>query len=224
MIRAVIFDLDGCLVDSEPLVLSAIVEEMRRLGIEDADVAQIRTSFLGMSIGRIREHVGERLGRPCPEDFATRIEDRLEAIYPERLRLSQGALPLLDRLAAAGIVHAIATGGSRRRLRLTLHTVGLSERFAGAAISAEEVARGKPAPDIFLRAAETLSVQPGDCLVVEDSPHGVAGARAAGMRATGYVGGSHLDGIRDDHAGLLREAGAGTVRDRLEAVWPPDQT
>ena len=84
--------------------------------------------------------------------------------------------------------------------------------------SAEQVRHGKPAPDLFLFAAGNLGVAPADCIVVEDSPHGIKGAVAAGMRAFGFVGGSHLDGIRDSHVETLRSAGAEAVFDDLAAL------
>ncbi|CTQ34727.1 HAD family hydrolase [Jannaschia rubra] len=217
-IRAVIFDLDGCLVDSEPLVLGAIAAEMRALGIADATAEEIRASFLGRSMDRIRAHVAARLGRPCPAEFGQRVEERLARSYPTDLRLSDGAPALLDRLDALGMRYGIATGGSVRRLEMTLEAVDLTARFAGTGVSADEVAEGKPAPDVFLRAAERLGVAPRQCLVIEDSPHGIEGARRAGMPALGYVGGSHLQGIRDDHAEVLRRAGAAEVHRGLDTI------
>ena len=100
----------------------------------------------------------------------------------------------------------------------TLEISGLADWFAGTASSAAEVAQGKPAPELFLLALERLKLRPADCVVLEDSPHGVKGALAAGIPAIGFVGGSHLEGKRDTHAAILRDAGAAYVFERLEDV------
>lgn len=124
----------------------------------------------------------------------------------------------LDRLLEDGYAACIATGGDIDRMQHTLDYAGLAARFADRAFSAIEVARGKPAPDLFLHAAARMSTAPERCVVVEDSPHGVAGAMAAGMPAVGFTGGAHLDGIRNRHAALLTEAGAWRVHEDAEAV------
>lgn len=217
-IAAVIFDLDGTLVDSEPQSLDTIAAEMRALGLTDTRPEDIRAEFLGVSLADICRRIEARSGRPVPADFAARVEARLFQAYARDLRPIEGALALLDRLRAAGFPMAIATGGSVRRMHETLRLGGLAHRF-GCCLSAEQVPRGKPAPDLFLAAAAALGVPPGSCAVLEDSPHGIAGARAAGMRAVGFVGGSHLDPIRDSHRARLRRAGACRVIDGLDAAF-----
>lgn len=209
-IRAVIFDLDGCLVDSETMSLDILAEEMTAEGVPSTP-DDLRRRFLGVSIQSIVAHVAEAADRAVLPDFVQRFEDRLLGRYESELRLIPGATDLLDAVEARGIVTAIATGGSIRRLRATLRVSGLADRFGNRAFSADEVRRGKPAPDLFLLAAERLKVEPASCAVVEDSPHGIAGARAAGMHAVGFTGGSHLDGMREDHARRLRDAGAEIV-------------
>ena len=218
-IEAVIFDLDGCLVDSEPHALEAIAAEMRAEGIVEARADEIGRDYLGVSMTDLCRDIARRLGREVPGDFVERVETRLFEVYERRLRRIEGALGLLDRLEAAGVARAIATGGSIRRMIGTLRIGGLSERFEGRAFSAERVARGKPAPDVFLLAAEGLGVSPERCAVLEDSPHGIAGAFAAGMRPVGFVGGSHLDPIRDVHRSRLIDAGAVEVVESLGAAY-----
>lgn len=217
-VHAVIFDLDGCLVDSEPLALEAIAAEMRALGIDDAAPEEIRDRFLGVSIGVICEHVTTRSGRACPPDFVSRFEDRVLEMYRTRLRLIDGAIALLDRLHADNLSVAIATGGSIRRMTETLRIAGLAPYFSGRSFSADQVRRGKPAPDLVLHAAEALAVEPSRCVVLEDSPHGVKGARAAGMRAIGFTGGTHLADIRPAHTERLLGAGAERVVTTLGQV------
>ncbi|MFC3168610.1 MULTISPECIES: HAD family hydrolase [Paracoccus] len=216
-IRAVIFDMDGCLVDSEPMSLETLSDMMAAEGLH-ATPNDLRKRFLGMSIQAIVSHIAEALDRPDLPDFARDFEERLLARYPAELRVIPGIPALLDDLAAQGVAVAIATGSSVRRLGITLDVAGLADRFGARVFSADQVKRGKPAPDLFLLAADRLGILPGACAVMEDSPHGVAGARAAGMRAVGFTGGSHLDGMRDDHARRLADAGAAVVLPGLSGM------
>lgn len=209
-VGAVIFDLDGCLVDSEPLSLATIAEEMAALGLTH-DWRALRDRYLGVSISTVQADVAAETGRPCGPGFAEAVETRLLARYETELRPIPGAPELLERLRAARLPLAVATGSSVNRMGRTLALSGLEAAFDGHTYSADLVANGKPAPDIFLLAAARLGQPPERCLVVEDSPHGIRGARAAGMRAVGFIGGSHLDGIRAQHADVLREAGAERV-------------
>ncbi|WP_424932356.1 HAD family hydrolase [Amaricoccus macauensis] len=218
-ISAVIFDLDGCLVDSEPHSLEAVAAEMNAIGVTGTTPEQIRHDYLGVSMTDIVRDITERSGLPVPSDFVDRVELRLFAVYEQKLQRIEKATQLLDQLDDAGIRQAIATGGSLRRMGETLRISALASRFEGRGFSAEQVARGKPAPDLFLFAAEEIGVPPEACAVLEDSPHGVKGAVEAGMRAVGFVGGTHLDGIRDAHAERLSNAGAAPVLTSLDAAF-----
>ncbi|WP_417804425.1 HAD family hydrolase [Thalassospira lucentensis] len=215
---AVIFDMDGCLVDSEPLSLEVIANEMQSLGIQDADINDVRSRFLGVSIQDICKNITERLGRPCPDNFIDRVENHLLTEYQTRLTKIAHVDELLERLSKQGIKTALATGSSLRRMRKTLELSNLLPRFDGTAFSADQVENGKPAPDLFLLAAQKIGVDPKDCVVVEDSPHGVKGAIAAGMKAIGFVGGTHLDDIRDYQTNLLQVAGASVILHDLQDV------
>lgn len=209
-IRAVIFDMDGCLVDSEPMSLETLSDLMAAEGLQ-ATTDELRRKFLGVSIQSIVSHIAEALGRDDLPDFARDFEERLLARYPAELRVIPGIPALLDDLTARGIAVAIATGSSVHRLGITLDVAGLADRFGARIFSADQVRRGKPAPDLFLLAADRLGIPPQACAVMEDSPHGIVGARAAGMRAVGFTGGTHLAGMQDDHARRLRDAGAVAV-------------
>lgn len=215
---AVIFDLDGCLVDSEPLSLEVLATEMHRLGIDGITVNDIRDRFLGVSIQDICRHVSERLGQACPDDFIDRVETRLLKEYQTRLQQIENAQRLLERLSNAGMKTALATGSSLRRMTATLEISGLASHFQGTAYSAEQVTNGKPAPDLFLFAARGIATAPKDCVVIEDSPHGVKGAISAGMRAIGFVGGTHLHDIRSHQTQLLKSAGASKIFESLQEV------
>ncbi|MGB0658925.1 MAG: HAD family hydrolase [Mangrovicoccus sp.] len=217
-LRGVIFDMDGCLVDSEPLCLNAIAEEFQSLGIRDVTAADIGERFLGVAISKIEDFAASRLGHPVPAGFATRIEDQLVDIYQRELQHIPGAETLLDRLAQSGFGLGLATGASLRRMQATLEISGLGPRFGARAVSVDNVARGKPAPDIFLEAALRLDLPPTACIVVEDSPHGVKGALKAGMAAIGFVGGSHLKTRKAAHAQVLQEAGAAEIFEDLGAL------
>ncbi|TBN41144.1 HAD family phosphatase [Paracoccus subflavus] len=215
-IHAVIFDMDGCLVDSEPLSLEILADMIIAEGLP-ATPDDLRKRFLGVSIQSIVSHISDLLGRDLP-GFVERFEDRLMARYPAELRVIPGIFGILDDLAARDIAVAIATGSSIRRLSLTLQVAGLAGRFGPNVFSADQVRHGKPAPDLFLLAAARLGIAPEACAVMEDSPHGIAGARAAGMHAVGFTGGSHLDGMREDHARRLRDAGAASVLPTLDGM------
>lgn len=219
-IKAIIFDMDGCLVDSEPLSLEAVAAEMRASGLLEATADHVREQYLGISIATIRREVEERLGLASLEGFGERVEDRLFEAYKAGLRRIDGVLDLLSVLDRAGIAVAIATGSSVRRLEKTLEMSGLAPRFFDRGFSADQVRHGKPAPDLFLLAAQKLGVHPTECAVLEDSPHGIQGAVAAGMRAIGFVGGSHLKGRKRSQTVLLRRAGAIEVIDHLSKAYP----
>ena len=218
-IRAIVFDLDGCLVDSEPLSLEAVAAEIRAAGLPDVTAEAVGRKYLGVTIAKISSDVSQAVGRDCSLGFADRIEARLFAEYTHRLERIDGVIDLLDRLKAAGIRMSIASGSSSRRLARTLEIAGLSPYFEGTAFSADLVAQGKPAPDVFLLAARAMGVEPASCAVLEDSPHGIAGAVAAGMRAIGFVGGSHLTASRASHRDILMAAGATAVIDHLSGAF-----
>jgi len=211
MKKAVIFDLDGCLVESEVLSLRALAREIHRLGATDVDEVELGRELLGFNMASISDWIARRTGRPTPAQFPARFEEGLMELYREELRAVDGAQALLGRLRDGGFDIALATGSSIKRMRLALKLAKLEVYFDGAVCSADEVARGKPAPDLFLHAASVLGRAPGDCVVVEDSPHGVKGALEAGMHAVGFIGGGHLAGCRDEHADRLVRAGCSTV-------------
>lgn len=215
---AVIFDLDGCLVDSEPISIRAITGEIREMGVEDVTFEYIRERFLGVSMAVICEHVTKLTGIECSNEFIDRVELRLFDQYRADLRKVAGVTSLLKRLRTLGIPVAIATGGSILRMHTTLEISKLASWFSGTAFSADQVENGKPAPDLFIFAAENLGIDPKLCVVVEDSPHGIEGAIAAGMRTIGFIGGSHLDGIRDAHAAKLVSQGADIVATEIGEI------
>jgi HAD superfamily hydrolase (TIGR01509 family) len=181
----VIFDCDGVLVDSERLAVKVDVQVFAELGltVTEEDVIE---RFVGRSDDDIRTELEAELGRSLADDWVEEFEPLYREAYAAELQPVDGVVEALDRIAAATCV---ASSGSHEKMRFTLGLTGLYERFAGRLFSVTEVARGKPAPDLFLHAARRMGVEPGRCAVVEDSRWGVEAARAAGMSAFGYAGG-----------------------------------
>lgn len=206
----VIFDFDGVLIDSETIALEELRNCIAVYGV-DISLAETRSRFLGSSVADHMAFIAERTGKPCPEGFRSDWHEMLYRRYRTELRLVSGAKATLDALDDAGIAYAIATGGAVDRLNVGLECTGLTSRFRGRAFSAELVARGKPAPDIFLYSADQMGVPPSRCVVVEDASHGVKGALAAGMRVIGFTGGSHFAGMRDQATETLLAAGSETT-------------
>jgi HAD superfamily hydrolase (TIGR01509 family) len=181
----VIFDCDGVLVDSERIAIKVDVEVFGRLGwrlTED----EVIERFVGSSWASIREQVEAHLERRLPDDWEDEVEPLYRQALAERLTPVDGIVEALDRIP---LPNCVASSGSHDKMRFTLGLTGLYERFRGRIFSATEVARGKPAPDIFLYAAERMGARPETCVVVEDSAKGVAAACAAGMRVLAYAGG-----------------------------------
>ncbi|MCC7274011.1 MAG: HAD family hydrolase [Alphaproteobacteria bacterium] len=205
----VIFDCDGVLIDSEIIACSVAVATLAAHGLEIG--LEEFLGFVGRSARDIRALLERRFGA-LPASWEAVQRETLFARFRSELKAMPGAAATVGSL---GRPVCVASSSGHERLRLTLGAAGLHDLFAPAIFSATEVARGKPAPDLFLHAAARMGAAPGRCLVVEDSPAGVTAAVAAGMRAIGFVGGSHC---RPGHAERLRAAGAERVIDRLPEV------
>ena len=209
--KAVIFDCDGVLVDSEKLALEVELEVLAGLGlIFERDDYVLR--FMGLSTdafhAAIDEEAQRRLGRSIAQEV--RGSERLRQVMIAHLTEVPGAL---QAIVALNLPKAIASSGSRAGLERKLKQTGLWDHFVPHVYSADHVARAKPAPDLFLLAAEELGVAPKDCLVLEDSVNGVTAARAAGMTVWGFLGGGH---VHDGLGPRLLSAGA----ERLVGDWP----
>lgn len=204
----IIFDCDGVLVDSERLsheVLQAMLGEHGvRLTLDETFAR-----FMGSSSERCRDRVAELLGDAMPDDFMRRFGVRSFAAFAASLAPVPGITDLLDALSPP---FCVASNGPREKMRFTLGHTGLLGRFEGRLFSAQDVARPKPAPDLFLHAAQTLGAAPGRCVVVEDSPTGVSAARAAGMTVFGYAA--------MGQGATLQAAGATAVFERMADLAP----
>lgn len=179
----VIFDNDGVLVDSEghaQLVLAKLLTELGLPTTPEECFAQ----FLGSSLASIRTLAEQRLARPLPPEFEARYHRDLFEVFRTSLRPVPG---VADVLAGLEVPTCVASSGSHERIRVALTATGLLDRFEGRIFSATDVARGKPAPDLFLHAARALGADPARCAVVEDSRVGVEAANAADMTAFGFA-------------------------------------
>ncbi|MDX2297362.1 MULTISPECIES: HAD family hydrolase [Streptomyces] len=184
-IELVIFDCDGVLVDSERIAVRLQVALGSELGWPLTE-AEVVDRFIGRSRESICAQIAERLG----EETSRLWWDRLMCRHREEVDAGLEAVDgLPEALREIRLPVCVASSGSHEKMRHTLGVTGLYDRFAGRVFSSSEVARGKPAPDLFLHAARRMGVEPAACVVVEDSRPGVEAARAAGMRALGYAGG-----------------------------------
>jgi HAD superfamily hydrolase (TIGR01509 family) len=184
----VVFDCDGVLIDSERLAVTIDAQILAGLGWPLTE-AEIVERFVGRSFTDMAADIENHLGRPLPAGWDTDWRRRYRETFDAELTAVEGVEAVLDALAGAGVPTCVASSTGHSGLAHTLGLTGLYDRFAGRVFSAADVTRGKPAPDLFLHAARTLGIPPARCVVVEDSPYGVAAARAAGMPAFGYCGG-----------------------------------
>jgi HAD superfamily hydrolase (TIGR01509 family) len=209
----IIFDCDGVLVDSEVLSCRCLSQALAGYGI-DLGLDQALDLFLGRSMTAVLEHY-EALGRPMPERFATELSTGVRAAFLSSLGPIAGVGSVLEGLQ---IPYCVASSSDLDRVSFSLALTGLAPHFDSRLYTSQMVARGKPAPDLFLYAAEQMRADPRRTLVIEDSISGVTAAKAAGMTVWGFVGGSHYQS-RDGKA-ILIEAGADRVFGRMAEFWP----
>lgn len=207
----VIFDCDGVLVDSEGLAALAMQAVLREGGITVPLAAIGRC--VGMKQADIIASLESETGAVIGSLLADRLWPATRALFAQRLTATYGLVEFLERLPH---LRCVASSSSHERIAFSLELTGLRRFFAPDAVfSSSEVARGKPAPDLFLHAASRMGVAPGRCMVIEDSRFGVQGAVAAGMTALGFVGGSHAS---DDTRAALVSHGAVAVESTWAAV------
>lgn len=182
----VIFDCDGVLVDSEPISCETLAEALCEIGLP-LTPSETMQAFMGRSMKSVLEIVAARRGEPVPEGFVAALQERTFAAFRTGLEAMPGIHEALDLLERTEVPTCVASSGDLAKMRFTLGLTRLLPRFDGRLFSATQVARGKPHPDVFLYAAERMGQTPERCIVVEDSPLGVQGATAAGMRAVGFA-------------------------------------
>lgn len=216
----VIFDCDGVLVDSEVISCASLADQLTAAGLPTSH-EEVMARFLGRSTAAIAEDFRARTGSELPEEFLPRF--RLDVA--ERMRRELLPIPdiqgVLEGLRSLGLPFCVASSSERPRLDLALTLTGLIDFFDARIFNAAMVARGKPAPDLFLHAAQTLGADPARCLVIEDSPAGVLAGKAAGMTVWGFTGGSHQ---RAGSAETLVKAGADRLFNRMQEFDVPEFT
>ncbi|KMS68051.1 hydrolase [Streptomyces viridochromogenes] len=183
----VIFDNDGVLVDSESISNRLLAAYLTELGHPTSYEDSIR-DYMGSAMHRVHELVLERTGQRLPEGFDDVFHGRVFAAFERELKAVAGVVDVLEKLAGDRVPYCVASSGSHERIRVGHRSTGLERFFdEGRIFSSEDVGRGKPAPDLFLYAAERMGVVPERCVVVEDSPLGVQAALAAGMDVYGFT-------------------------------------
>ena len=191
MIDLVIFDCDGVLIDSEVISANMLIAELAGYGVQ-MDMAFVSSNFLGRSYPTVLREVRETFGVTLPDRFEADYRTRLLAAFQRDLRIMPG---VADVIAALRLPYCLATSSSPERLQQCLDLVGMAETFAGRSFTASRVARGKPAPDLFLLAAAEMGYLAPRSLVIEDSLTGIRAGLAAGMQVWRFTGGSHLKGL-----------------------------
>ena len=178
-IQAVIFDMDGLLIDSESLVRRALIQAAENLGYEMP--ISLCAAMIGLPETQNARQIQEHFGPDFPvERYRAEERRQVDLLLSDGIALKTGVLEILDHLDRRALPRAVATSSSRNSARTHLGHNGILERF-GAIVAREDVERHKPNPDPFLKAAALLGVDPVNCLALEDSHNGVRAAHAAGM-------------------------------------------
>jgi HAD superfamily hydrolase (TIGR01509 family) len=207
----VIFDCDGVLVDSEVISNRIFMESFAELGIVFT-LEEMMTFGIGKNAVTLAAAIEQEFGVALPAGFIEGQRARIMEAFTTELRPIDGVRELL---AALSLKRCVASNSHIRRVRHALTTTGLMPHLEPHIYTPAMVARGKPAPDLFLYAAEQHGIRPDRCLVIEDSLSGVTAANAAGMPIIGFVGGSHC---RPGHADAMRDAGCIEVFARMAEV------
>ena len=199
-----IFDCDGVLVDSERIANEVFATKLRELGLE-LTLEEMFERFVGHSMAHCLRLVGEMLGRAPPADLLEDLQRRTFDAFRLGLQPVPGVVEALDAIQPR-LATGVASSGDHDKLRMTLGTTGLWPRFEGRIFSAVDVPRAKPHPDVYLHAARALGAAPGRCVVIEDTPIGVAAGVAAGMTVLGFA--RHTPAPRLLAAGAERSFGS----------------
>jgi HAD superfamily hydrolase (TIGR01509 family) len=200
----VIFDCNGVLVDSEPIAMTVLSRALASIGVKAPPQALARR-FAGRRPADIFHDIERTTGRKLPKNFEEKVSDEIL----RRLRTELRPIPYVERaLQWIRGPKAVASSSPPDRIQVSLEVTDLIGFFCGRLFSASRVKRGKPAPDLYLLAAQQTRVRPADCIVVEDSVPGITAAAAAGMIPVAFVGGSEAAGHL---AGELSNAGARAI-------------
>tara|TARA_R110002096_G_scaffold70465_13_gene169005 strand:+ start:2933 stop:3601 length:669 start_codon:yes stop_codon:yes gene_type:complete len=190
MFDLVIFDCDGVLIDSEIISARMLIEQLAKLGVT-VDLDYVAKNFLGRSYPTVMETIRQEFKLYLPPEFEDQYRARLLKAFETGLTVMPGVSDVIRSLA---VPFCIATSSSPARVAKSLQMVGLGDLVGPTLFTSSMVARGKPAPDLFLYAAEKMGMAPARCLVIEDSLTGIRAGIAAGMTVWRFTGGSHLMG------------------------------
>jgi HAD superfamily hydrolase (TIGR01509 family) len=209
--KLVIFDCDGVLVDSEIISCQTVANLLTRHGVA-CDLPAALTRFLGRAAHVVTDDFVRVAKAPLPPDFVTQWRTELFEEFARSLSQIPGARAAIEAL---DVPYCVASSSDEERIELALRKTGLWDLFEGHVFSSTMVARGKPAPDVFLLAASVAGVDPEQCLVVEDSVSGIRAAKAAGMTAFGFTAGSHFAVLNQTEAliGAGADAIVGSMRE-----------
>lgn len=207
----IVFDCDGVLVDSEIVACRTVAATLSTLGYP-LTTEEVAARFVGRATGEMLKTLEAEYAIPLPADLRERLLAAQLAAFESELEAVPGVAEALETLSAP---RCVASGSDRARIEYSLALTGLRDFFGENLFSAQMVARGKPAPDLFLLAARSMGAPPEACLAIEDSPTGVEAALAAGMPVLGFCGASHC---QPGHAERLRAAGAKTVFEEMRAL------
>jgi HAD superfamily hydrolase (TIGR01509 family) len=208
----IIFDLDGVLVDSEPISSRVTAAALTEAGI-GASEAEVCDRFLGVSTAAMLRVIEAEHGCELPVCFQSNLRAQILEVFEHELQPVAGVHTVLEALA---VRRCVASSSHPDRIRRSLELAGLLGHFAPNLFSASMVDHGKPAPDLFLLAAARMAADPGRCLVVEDSVVGVHAGKAAGMTVFGFAGASHVR--PETHVPRLEAAGADVVFAEMPAL------
>lgn len=186
MTKAFIFDMDGVIIDSEPLHFESDRIVMREFGIELTD--EELNPYVGVDNLQMWSELREKysIDLSIDELLERQHSSKLELLETEELETIRGIDSLILDLQEKGIAIALASSSAMEFIKLVLKKLGITDYF-NVIVSGEQMKKGKPAPDIFLKAAELLKIRPGNCIVLEDSKHGVDAAKSAGMKCIGFI-------------------------------------
>lgn len=190
-IDLVIFDCDGVIADSETISADVLLDQLAELGLVLTS-SDVRRNFLGRSFSTVAQIIRDYHSLPLPDDFEAEYRRRLLERFETELKPTPGFIEMYSTLKHPSCV---ATSSSPPRVKRTLQLIGVDKQFGENVFTASQVARGKPAPDLFLFAAEKMNTAPANTLVVEDSLPGIAATRQAKMHVLGFRGGAHLQNI-----------------------------
>jgi HAD superfamily hydrolase (TIGR01509 family) len=209
-LKHVIFDCDGVLVDSEPLSMRADVMLLKSFGIKISE-ADAHSRFVGKTFQAMLDEMTAEFGTVFPPRQDEVKNRMVEDLYRAELQIVDGVKDVLTELKWRGLSISIGSNSPKKRVELAIELTGIAHQF-DRIVSFEDVVEGKPAPDIFRKAARLAGCSPDECLVVEDSLTGTRAGFSAGIRTVGFTGTNH----DPDHAARLKVAGAAQVIHRMQ--------